>query len=202
MKTLIKKLLRENLIKEYYVTSSELKNLENELDKLFQEVGIDVEFTRHFLDRVNDERNKKEITIDELRNIFKAIYVQYKEELVKYKDGFEAVFKNNPTDINIPFTISWDGENQELDLINKTIMRKKNFSTSNKILYVTGKEPKINSPIKREKFKKYKLPNGNIIKYYPEINKIESDNNELINIDDIFDYLPEELQNTILSKIN
>ena len=44
------------------ITKSDLDQLEKYADRLFGAVGIDVEFTRHFLDRVNDERNKKQIT--------------------------------------------------------------------------------------------------------------------------------------------
>jgi len=202
MKGLIKTLLREGLIKEELITPTALKKLEAELDNLFQSVGIDVEFTRHFLERVNDERNKKDITIDELRNIFKAVYKQYKEQLVKYKDGFEAVFRNNPTNINIPFAISWDDKNKELDLVNKTIMRKKNFSTSNPMLYVTGKEPKVDNTPKQERFKKYKLPSGDIVRYYADSNRFETIEGEPIDMDEIFDHLPEEMQNNILAKMD
>ncbi len=203
MKLLIKNLLREGLLKEDHVTQGELKKLEMELDNLFQSVGIDVEFTRHFIDRVNDERNGKDITIDELRNIFKAVYIQYKTQLTKYKNGFEAVFRNNPTDINIPFAIAWDDNNKELDLVNKTIMRKKKFSTSNPMLYVTGKEPKEKEvKPKKEKFKKYKLASGTVVRYYAESNRFETVNAEPIDMDDIFDHLPEEMQNNILAKMN
>ena len=41
------------------ISRSDLDQIERYADKLFAAVGIDVEFTRHFLDRVNDERNKK-----------------------------------------------------------------------------------------------------------------------------------------------
>ena len=50
--------------KEYIseeITKNDLNQIEKYADKLFADVGIDVEFTRHFLDRVNDERNKKPI---------------------------------------------------------------------------------------------------------------------------------------------
>ena len=202
MRSLIKTLLREGLIKEDYVTPTELRRLEGELDNLFQSVGVDVEFTSHFLDRVNDERNKKDITIEELRTIFKKIYSQYKTKLVKYKDGFEAVFRNNPTDINIPFVIGWDKANNELDLINKTVMRKKNFSTSNPMLYVTGKEPKVDNTPKVERFKKYKLTNGMVVRYYADSNRFETLDGKAIEMDDIFDALPDEMQNMVLTKMD
>jgi hypothetical protein len=199
MKSLIKKLLRESLLREDYVTSSQLGKLEIELDNLFKSVGVDIEFTKHFLDRVNDVRNGKEITIEELRDIFKKIYSQYKEQLIKYKDGFEAVFKNNPTNINIPFTISWDKENGELDLISKTIMRKKDFETSNQILYVTGKEQQpLQAQPNKDRFKKIKLTSGDIIRYYEQLNKFETLDGQSLDIDSIFDELPEDIQNKIM----
>ena len=41
------------------ITKSQLDALEAAADKVFGKLGIDIEFTRHFLDRVNDERNRK-----------------------------------------------------------------------------------------------------------------------------------------------
>jgi len=40
--------------------------------------------------------------------------------------------KDLQTDINMPFALRWDRDNNELDLIVKTVMRKKDFKTSNK----------------------------------------------------------------------
>ena len=60
-----------NLTASKEITKSDLDQLERYADKLFAAVGIDVEFTRHFLDRVNDERNKKQITTAELTRLFK-----------------------------------------------------------------------------------------------------------------------------------
>jgi len=51
------------------VSKSDLDGVEKFADRLFAKVGIDVEFTRHFLDRVNDERNKKQITTAELTRL-------------------------------------------------------------------------------------------------------------------------------------
>jgi hypothetical protein len=35
------------------------------------------------------------------------------------------------TDVNMPLALICDNKNQELDLVAKTVMRKKNFATSN-----------------------------------------------------------------------
>ena len=58
------------------VTQAQLDVLEKVLDQVFAQVGIDVEFTRHFLDRVNDERNRRQITIKELGLLFKKEFMQ------------------------------------------------------------------------------------------------------------------------------
>lgn len=113
------------------VSQSDLKALEKVLDNLFATVNIDVEFTRHFLDRVNDSRNKKQITIEELRSLFQKTYRKYKDRLVKMGPDTEAVLKDLQTNINTPFALVWDKKNNELDLVAKTVMRKKDFKTSN-----------------------------------------------------------------------
>ena len=45
------------------ISKTDLDNVEKYADRLYKAVGVDVEFTRHFLDRVNDARNKKQITM-------------------------------------------------------------------------------------------------------------------------------------------
>ena len=114
------------------LTQSELDQLEVFADRLFAKVGIDVEFTRHFLDRVNDERNVKQITASELTRLFKQEYKRWGKPIAQMGPDSEAVLKDLATDVNIPFALRWDKANNELDLIAKTVMRKKNFKTSNK----------------------------------------------------------------------
>lgn len=118
------------------VSQSDLKALEKVLDNLFATVNIDVEFTRHFLDRVNDSRNKKQITIEELRSLFQKTYRKYKDRLVKMGPDTEAVLKDLQTNINTPFALVWDKKNNELDLVAKTVMRKRGFKSSNQFLKV------------------------------------------------------------------
>ena len=114
------------------LTQNELDQLEVFADRLFAKVGIDVEFTRHFLDRVNDERNVKQITASELTRLFKQEYKRWGKPIAQMGPDSEAVLKDLATDVNIPFALRWDKANNELDLIAKTVMRKKNFKTSNK----------------------------------------------------------------------
>lgn len=122
--------LRENISK------SDLNSVEKYADKLFAKVGIDVEFTRHFLDRVNDERNKKQITQSELIRLFKQTYSKHGKKIPKMGPDAQAVIKDMQTDVNMPFVLKWDSKSQELDLVAKTVMRKKGFQTSNDVLSV------------------------------------------------------------------
>ena len=119
---------------EKTITRSDLAQIEKYADKLFAKVGIDVEFTKHFLDRVNDERNKKQITPAELTRIFKQIYSKHGKPIARLGPDAEAVMKDMRTDINMPFVLKLAGK--ELELVAKTIMRKKDFKTSNKTFAV------------------------------------------------------------------
>lgn len=112
------------------VTQAQLDALEKVLDQVFAKVGIDVEFTRHFIDRVNDARNVTPITIKELAMLFKKEFVKYGKPIAQLGPDAQAVMKDLESDINIPFALNWNGE--ELELVAKTVMRKKDFKSSNK----------------------------------------------------------------------
>ncbi len=111
------------------ITKSDLDQVEKYADKLFAAVGVDVEFTRHFHDRVNDARNKKPITTAELIGLFKRTYRRHGKKIPMLGPSAEAVIKDMKTDINMPFVINID-RNGMLDLVAKTIMRKHNFKTT------------------------------------------------------------------------
>ena len=110
------------------ITKRDLDQIEKYADKLFGAVGIDVEFTRHFMDRVNDARNKTPITTSELVRLFKQSFKKYGKKIAKLGPDAEAVIKDMKTDINMPFVLDLKGG--ELELIAKTVMRKKDFKTS------------------------------------------------------------------------
>ena len=44
-----------------FVNHRDLDSIERYADKLFKVIGVDIEFTKHFFDRVNDARNGKPI---------------------------------------------------------------------------------------------------------------------------------------------
>lgn len=114
------------------VSQVDIDQLERFADKMFAKVGIDVEFGRHFMDRVNDERNGKPITPSELTRLFKQTYQRHAKPIAQMGPEQQAVMKDMRTDVNIPFMLQWDADNNELDLIAKTVMRKQDFKTSNR----------------------------------------------------------------------
>ena len=129
------------------ITTVDLAQLETFADKLFAKVGIDVEFTRHFLDRVNDERNRKPITMAELTRLFKQEFKRWSKPIAQMGPGQEAVMKDLQTDINLPFALQYDKDNNELDLIAKTVMRKKDFRTPDREFPVEGWSAKYKKSI-------------------------------------------------------
>ena len=112
------------------VKKSDLDQIERYADRVFAAVGIDVEFTRHFLDRVNDARNIKQITPSELTRLFKQSFKKYGKKISKLGDDAQAVINDMKTNINMPFVLN-KTKGGELELVAKTVMRKRNFSTSN-----------------------------------------------------------------------
>ena len=126
--------LHEILVEE--ITKKDLDQVEKFADKLFAKVGIDVEFTRHFMDRVNDARNKKPINTSELTRLFKQSYAKYGKKIAQLGPDAEAVINDMKTDVNMPFVLNLKG--QELELVAKTVMRKKDFKTSGPKLSFEG----------------------------------------------------------------
>ena len=117
------------------VSKSDLDQIEKYADRLFAAVKIDVEFTKHFLDRVNDERNKKPINSAELIRLFRLTYKKYGKKIAKMNPDAEAVISDMETDVNMPFVLNLDKDGM-LDLVAKTVMRKKDFKTRNQKLRV------------------------------------------------------------------
>lgn len=125
----------KHLLKEI-ITRSDLNNIESYLDKLFAAIGVDIEFSSHFIDRVNDVRNRKQINVDELEDLFVKTYEEYGLEIPELGSNAEAVLVDMESDINVPFVLKYNSTTKKMELISKTVMRKVNFQTSNKKLKV------------------------------------------------------------------
>lgn len=113
------------------VSRTQINNLEKFADNLLRKFNIDIEFTRHFVDRVNDSRNNPEITIAELQRFFKKVQ-KSKGTNIKSVDDLQVVLKDVSRFLNMPVVIKRKGN--EFEVVMKTIMRKKNFMTPNKVI--------------------------------------------------------------------
>jgi hypothetical protein len=110
-----------------------MKDFEKFVDRMFEKFKIDFEFTKHFGDRMNDDRNSPKIKLKELADLIKKIYAKNGNPL-KGKAGAELVVKDLQSDLNMPIVVKYDEKNDEIDIVAKTIMRKKNFSTPNPVV--------------------------------------------------------------------
>jgi hypothetical protein len=69
-----------------------------------------------------------QITPSELIRLFKQSYKKYGKKIAQLGPDAEAVITDMQTDINMPFVLNLKGN--ELELVAKTVMRKRGFMTS------------------------------------------------------------------------
>lgn len=110
-----------------FITPKDMKELEKFADDLLKTYGVDIEFTKHFGDRMSDERNVPCITVSELRDFFRKVY-NNKATKIKGNVGIEAVLNDIQKKLNMPVIIDRKN-NGDVEVRFKTIMRKKDFRT-------------------------------------------------------------------------
>ena len=111
------------------VSQRELYTVERFADDLWRQYGIDVQFTKHFVERVNDPRNNPPIYVDDLIDMFRKEYHSQGEHISQLPDQSQGVMRDMFTKLNLPFVII-DGKRGKT-MVTKTAMRKKDFRTSN-----------------------------------------------------------------------
>ncbi len=102
---------------------SEVVQLEQQLDQMFSTLGLDVEFSRHFIERILGR--EKNVTVQAVVNTFSKLKGKYKARLLKAKKlggQYQAVLRDFDTDLNIVFGIKSTKAGHEL--INITIKQK------------------------------------------------------------------------------
>lgn len=118
--------------KQFLIEDVAKNELKTAIEPYMDGIGVnDVIITGHFLDRVNDEdRNGYEITIQELVDLFKKQFTRNKTAIAKLRDNEEVTLVDQRSNINI-------GVIKDYDVLKlKTVMRKKNFRTSDRRLFV------------------------------------------------------------------
>lgn len=126
--------IRSIFTEEAQLTKKDLDVVEKYADNLFHTLGVDITFTKHFLDRANDSRNGKQITVQELIALFNKQYTVNGVKIRKMRSDTEAVLKDLKSDINSPVYFEWDKNTKMLEMRLKTTMRKKNFTSPDPIL--------------------------------------------------------------------
>ncbi len=109
------------------VTQAQLNDVEKFADKLWAKLGVDIAFTKHFVERMNDDRNNKDISSAELIRLFKKEYERWGKDIKTIDDEGEAVLTDLFTTINLPFVMKDTADGKKL--VAKTVMRKTNFKT-------------------------------------------------------------------------
>lgn len=110
-----------------FISQDDVEFVDDMADRKLAPIDVDLS-GNHFFDRLNDPRNFPDISIDELEEFFDKLADEkeaFIEFLRKYKD---VVVKDTESNLNIPFM------KRANKAIAKTIMRKKNFMTSNQVL--------------------------------------------------------------------
>lgn len=108
---------------------SDLDSAESYADAAFRRWGIDVEFTKHFADRVNDHRNGRPITLTELIGFFNRAAQRAGKDLSELGD-VEVVLKDVATRINVPFALSDEQRRGLRPMVAKTVMRTPSFMSN------------------------------------------------------------------------
>ena len=121
----VPKYIKGTLTRKLYekMSASDVDAVEDFADKKLDPVDVDLT-SDHFFDRLNDPRNKKEISGAELIGFFKRLSKRKKEFIDFLRQYKELVVTDDRTNINIPFMKLAN------KAIAKTVMRKPDFQTS------------------------------------------------------------------------
>jgi hypothetical protein len=106
--------IKKLLLKLELASTAEVIELERQLDKMFSTLDLDVEFSRHFIERLLGR--EKGVTVDEIVDTFSKLKKKYKKKLLnaKKKSGYQAVLRDFDNDLNIVFSIKGSKEGPEL----------------------------------------------------------------------------------------
>lgn len=128
----------ESVIKENYISRSELAQIEPIIDSFFKKYGIDVDFQgkfTHFIERLNDPRNESTIRLEDIENLFRDLATEYGEDIanqIRQKQP-TAVASDFQFDvpIHMPFMLEFDPRRGLIKLIPRTIKAQRRRWQSN-----------------------------------------------------------------------
>lgn len=118
-----------------FVTWNDLKRLESVLDSMFKAAKLDIAFTKHFWERINGSRGYGgTVTLPEIQDAFRKTYTKYAQQITKHPADWKAIINDVSKDLNMPFSLDWDGNNKKMIMV--TAMKKRNFMSNDPKLKV------------------------------------------------------------------
>ncbi len=135
------------------ITPPALVALQDSLQKYWKALGMEVELGPphgHFLERLNDPRNGRQVSFCEVQKIFAEVFHKYGPMIARKHPNFEAVMTDLQTNLNIPFILKMDRQTNKLELVAKTVMRKAGFKTPDMKLAVEEAPMKSYTQFKTE----------------------------------------------------
>ena len=121
-----------------------LQDIENFADSLFNRLGIDIEFTRHFKQRLKrlcfNEDVPGRLTAGDLKDLFENAFRKYANKIKKKAQAtpnMEGIFSDLSRILHIPFAVEYDPDAAlPISIINKTISGKKGFKSYDEFFFV------------------------------------------------------------------
>lgn len=144
------------LIDIFEMSEEAIDDTSREIKRMFSPLGININFSKHFGDRIVDDAvdekgtKRDNITVTELLDTFKSLKDHYKDifgaahnfdDEVK-RGEFQGVILDVVRKINVPFVLEFDKSKGRFILTCKTIMKKENFQakSSDHIFPIRGKK--------------------------------------------------------------
>jgi len=142
------------------MSAAQLRTVQNTVNNLWNKMNINISLPpSHFLDRINNDRNVwgkyGMVEPEELIKLFAKVYKKYGFDLTKINDEVEVLFTDLASSLNIPVIVKPKKKGHGLDIIAKTIMRKKNFKSNDPVAVVENKQDIMEVPMSPGALKKF-----------------------------------------------
>ena len=125
-------------LKGHTVSKEQLFELQEKFNKEWKEYEIHLDLLdTHFVDQLNRNENRcHPISFAELSSILEQFTTKHREVVSKLESNSYGVIQEPHTFTNVVFFVDGNSNEQKKDVRLITIMRKKNFSTHNRIYEV------------------------------------------------------------------
>ena len=170
---LLESMIEDNMFRSNYI---DFNRLERELDYIFDDLGIDINLTQHFKDRVTQRKVDKRDIMD----LMSKIHDQYSQEVRFLKRDDNRVFRHLTRLLDIASVAGGIDNDGYKDLFLKTILKRNNSSEPPLRTNYTSPVLTVNENLSSYKdyipeINKYMSENGMEIEPYPSVKFIEDD---------------------------